>query len=864
MCNVLIGAAPWVVPFVRPPSFAGRETQLAQLQAHISLAGGRRLAIYGLGGCGKTALALDSAYRTREQQPAHAVFWVPAVSRESFEQAYRDIGMLLRIPGISDDNASVKRLVKTWLSDDGFGPWLMVVDNADDVNVLLDPLEAETSKDRLVDFLPCSRHGSVVFTTRTRNAAIDLAGGTVMQLGELTEEEAGEVLRTRLLPDNQHLLENDQVVHTFLDILAFLPLAIVQATAFINKNNITLADYMSVYRDSEEDAIELLSKDFEDHGRYRDTKNPVATTWYISFKQIRKQNPLAADYLSFMACTTGENIPRSLLLPGSSRLAAMEAVGTLDAYAFVTERRQQQGGREVQHQERMFDMHRLVRLAMHNWLREYQQWNAWVNKTLTRLVEVVPYGGHERREVWTAYLPHALHVAELTEVYEVEGRVLLLDRLGCCEQSLGRYNSAEAAHRKALERREGLLEKEHPHTLTSMNNVARALSDQGKYIEAETMHQETLALREKVLGKEHPDTLTSMNEVALALSKQGKYTEAETMHRETLTLREKVSGKEHPDTLTSMNNVALALSNQGKYIEAEMMHRETLALSEKVLGKEHPDTLISMNEVALALSKQGKYTEAETIHRETLTLREKVSGKEHPHTLTSMNNVALALSDHGKYIEAETIHQETLALREKVSGEEHPDTLTSMSNVANALSNQGKYTEAETMHRETLALREKVLGKEHPVTLTSMNNVALALSDQGKYIEAETMHQETLALSEKVLGKEHPDTLTSMSNVANAPSDQGKYTEAETMHRETLALREKVSGKEHPDTLTSVYCLAYSLHRQQQYEDALSLYHRAYIGYKEKLGPSHGTTQACLKHYSSLRQLCGLDLSDAG
>src|SRR5438477_172543 len=143
-----------------------------------------------------------------------------------------------------------------------------------------------------------------------------------------------------------------------------------------------------------------------------------------------------------------------------------------------------------------------------------------------RLVEMVPYGGHERREVWTAYLPHAMHVVELAEVYEVEGRVSLLDRLGCCEQSLGRYNSAEAAHQKVLEQRERLQGKEEPDTLTSMSSVAQALSNQGKYAEAEKMHRETLALREKVLGKEHPHTLTSMNNVALALNNQGKYAEA--------------------------------------------------------------------------------------------------------------------------------------------------------------------------------------------------------------------------------------------------------------------------------------------------------------------------------------------------
>ncbi|KAK3216150.1 hypothetical protein GRF29_8g2378422 [Pseudopithomyces chartarum] len=227
-------ARPWVVPFVRPPSFAGRETQLAQLDAHISSEGGRRLASYGLGGCGKTALALEAAYRTRERQPARAVLWVPAVSRESFEQAYREIGERLSIPGIADGKVDIKRL-------------------------------------------------------------------------------------------------DERTVAEFLDMLAFLALAIVQAVAFITTNDVAFSDYISDYRSSEEEAMTLLGEEFEDQGRYRDAKNPVATTWYISFRQIQKENKLAADYLSFMACIANTDIPASLLLPSGSRVAQTKAIGTLKA-----------------------------------------------------------------------------------------------------------------------------------------------------------------------------------------------------------------------------------------------------------------------------------------------------------------------------------------------------------------------------------------------------------------------------------------------------------------------------------------------------------------------------------------------------
>ncbi|PVH92043.1 hypothetical protein DM02DRAFT_544538 [Periconia macrospinosa] len=595
--------------------FAGREAQFAQLSAHVSSEGGQRLAIYGLGGCGKTALALELAYRSREQEPTRAIFWVPALSQESFEQAYREIGSRLRIPEISDAKADVKQLVKALLSNESFGPWLMIVDNADDTSVLLDPLKEGDGRNRLIDYLPNSCRGSFVFTTRTRKAAVDTAGHNIIALGELTKLEATEMLRTRLLQEHQHELIVHKKVDEFLDMLTCLALAIVQAVAFINTNDISLSEYISHYRYSEENAFELLHGDFEDYGRYRDTKNPVATTWYISFEQIRIYDELAAEYLSFMACTANSDIPASMLPANRSIIAQTKAIGTLKAYAFITERQPQPNTRKGQRQTlaKTFDVHPLVHKAMQGWLKDHSKWNMWLERSLTRLVEIIPFGDYETRTVWTGYLPHATHMAYLKEAYLLEGSSSLLERIGYCEQLLGRYQNAEQAHRQVLEKRKKNLGEEHPDTLLSMKNVARALGRQGKYAEAEKMHQETLALLKKVIGEEHPDTLSSMGYVARTLGNQGEYAKAEKMHRETLALRTKVIGEEHPDTLTSMSYVAKALVNQGKYAKAEKMHRETLALRKKVLGEEHPDTLTSMYDLAFTLSNHYPIDEAITL-----------------------------------------------------------------------------------------------------------------------------------------------------------------------------------------------------------------------------------------------------------
>ncbi|KAL8751945.1 MAG: hypothetical protein Q9184_005895 [Pyrenodesmia sp. 2 TL-2023] len=796
-----IAEAPWLVPFTRPFAFIGRENQLARLSEHVLMEDSRRLAIYGLGGCGKTALALVSAYRIKEQQPARAIFWVPAFNPESFEQAYRDIGTRLGIPGITANGADVKKLVKERLGDPDFGQWLMIVDNADDTSIFSDSSEKQSGVDRLIDWLPLSRKGSFIFTTRTRKIAIDLAGSNVICLSELDESEAKEMLKQQLL--RKDLIEGDEV-YVFLKILAYLPLAIVQAVAFVNGNNTRLSQYTDLFIKSETDATDLLSAEFEDQGRYQNTKNPVATTWYISFKYIQQKDPLASEYLSFMACTTGENVPASLLPHESTGRAHIEAIGTLDAYAFITIRQQRQRTQQARGQEEAFDIHQLVRLATRAWLREHNQWDIWAEKALTRLVEVVPFGDYKTWEIWIAYLPHGIHVVNLSELYNTGGRILLLDRIGYCERELGHFKAAKWAFKQVLDKREESLGKGHPDTLSSKANYATALSDMGEDADAENMLRETLAMSEITFGRENPFTLVVMSYLGQAISVQRKYAEAEQIHREEIALSEKVLGKEYRDTLKSMDNLGWALSGQRKDVEAEQIHREALFLSEKVLGKEHRDTLKRMNYLGRALSGQKRHVEAERIHREALFLSEKVLGKEHRDTLRSMNYLGKALSSQEKYVEAEQMHRETLFLSEKVLGKEHRVTLVVMDHLGGALSGQGKYMEAEKMYQRALDGYEKALGHEHIWTLRIVFDLGNSYRSQGRLVEAETMYQRALDGYEKAQGCKHVRTLQVVNNAGILYQRQGKLVEAEKMYQRALDGLEKALGHEHTWTLVVI------------------------------------------------------------
>jgi tetratricopeptide (TPR) repeat protein len=640
------------------------------------------MTIYGLGGCGKSALALEFAYRALVRHAKYMVFWVPAISQESFELAYREIGVRLSVPGITEDNADIKKLVKNALSSGSFGDWLIIVDNADDPGVLLETTDNDAMSARLSDCLPHSSNGTILFTSRSRKVAGDLTPSSVLELNDLSKAEARQLLARRLT--KQTLLDDETAVDELLAILTYLPLAIVQAAAFINNNDISVSGYISLFRHTGTES-ELFSERFEDPSRYREIDSTVARTWHVSFDQIRRQDRLAADYLSFMACIDRIEIPQSLLPSGGSLVQRVKALGTLTAYAFITER--QQTAQQLD-QERFFDMHRLVHMASAWWLEGHDERATWSGRVVARLEELVPDGGHERKEIWTPYLSHAIYVAGLSGTVENTARASLLQRVGRCQTTLGQYSAAGTTHQRALSLREKSLGRKHIWTLASMNEVGLAFRDQGRYKEAEAMSRQALVLCETVFGREHPATLAVMSILAKVLYCQGKYKAAEAMNRQTLALKETVLGREHPDTLTTMNNLALVLDCQGKHQAAEAMNRQTLALNKTVLGCEHPETLATMSNLALVLNHQGKYKAAEAINRQALALKEKVLGREHPDTLTTIFCLAHLLANQHHYDESLVLYKRACVAYRTVLGNDHPTTRACRLHYSKALASQ--------------------------------------------------------------------------------------------------------------------------------------------------------------------------------
>jgi tetratricopeptide (TPR) repeat protein len=769
------GDVNWIVPFERNPRFTAREPQLAQLDRLLFVTDyTTKVAIMGLGGVGKTQLALELLFRTKQKHPYCSVIWIPATNIESLHQAYLDVARQLGMPGWEDDKADIKRLVQAHLSKESTGQWLLVFDNADDMEMWVPKagsgLQPEQESRPLIEYLPKSKQGAILFTTRDRRLAVKLAQQNIVEVWAMGEEAAARLLRNYLV--DPKLTNNRQDTSDLLSQLTYLPLAIIQAAAYINENGLAIADYLSLLEEQEEVVIDLLSEEFEDDGRYRDVKNPIATTWLISFEQIRRRNLLAAEYLSFMACVEPKDIPESLLPPGPTRKKELDAIGTLLGYSFITRRST----------DMAFDLHRLVHLATRNWIRKEGQIALLTEKAIVRLGDVFPDSSHENRNLWRTYLPHVRCVLESDVINkDWESRINLLWKYGSCLYEDGRWGEAEKIDVQVLEIRKEKLGPDHLDTLNSMANLAETYREQGRQDKSAKLGLQVVEIQRKKLGAEHPDTLNSMANLAVTYSEQGREDEAEKLGVQVMEIRKEKLGADHPDTLTSMANLAVTYSEQGRQDEAEKLKVQVMEIQKKKLGVDHPDTLTSMANLAVTYSEQGRPDEAEKLGLQVMEIRKEKLGADHPSTLNSMANLAETYRKQGRQDKSAKLGLQVVEIQKKKLGAEHPDTLNSMANLAVTYSEQGREDEAEKLKVQVMEIRKKKLRVDHPDTLTSMANLAVTYRKQGRQDEAAKLGLQVVEIQKKKLGAEHPSTLTSMANLAVTYSEQGQQDEAEKL-----------------------------------------------------------------------------------
>ncbi|KAI6777751.1 uncharacterized protein J7T54_003808 [Emericellopsis cladophorae] len=519
-----------LVPYPENEGFVQRVSHLRTLTSQLgfgtNVAKSRsRVALYGLGGVGYTFIARDC-----------------------------------KIPGYDDPNADTLSLVRTWLERTYRGRWLMVIDNADDTELFFQTLQQDNTHPsapaigagQLGRFVPMCPHGSVLITSRNKQTASRLAPGKPpIGVGSMTDMEALQLVRVAT-GDDELLIETTTPLAARLE---HIPLALAQATAFIEENSTTIDDYIQLLDESDEGLIDRLSEPFEAFGGGSDTPHAVTATWIISFEQIEKQHAFASSVLSMVSLLDRQSIPESFLkdyyvlarpaqpTEGSDLAAVAKALGTLQAFSFISKGK-----------DKTVDMHRLVQLVTRKWLVMRGKMGHFAQGALEVVSNAFPYGGFENRDLCLQYLPHANAVLATKNKKEGDAELKmasLLHKMSGMSLFQGHWDIAEKYLDEAVDTRQLVLGEEHPDTLSSMTNLASTYSSQGRWTEAESLQVQVMETRQRVLGEEHPDALISKANLASTYWNQGRWTEAESLELQVMETTQRVLGEEHPDNFQS-------------------------------------------------------------------------------------------------------------------------------------------------------------------------------------------------------------------------------------------------------------------------------------------------------------------------
>ncbi|KAF2726855.1 HET-domain-containing protein, partial [Polyplosphaeria fusca] len=510
------GSAPSIIPFSQNDQFVGRESHLTKLEAKLfEYNQAKTIAIVGPPGTGKSQLVLEIAHRTRQRNKDCSVFWIDASDTDSLYRSYEGIAQKLSIPGWDDEKADSRQLVRAYLSREGERQCLLIFDNADDVSL---------GSTHISDCVPQSEQCAVLYTTTNIDTAKELAALNVLPLRQMSPRIAQKMLANHIKASLS--ASEEQEAQLLLHELSYLPLAIVQAAAYINAQNITLQEYRSLVARQREAVPGHYSASLENRPQEHNIAGPVVTTLFISLNQLRDDSKLAADYLFLAAFVDRKDIPLDLL-PSSSPYEKEEAVKVLSGYGLVTRRPA----------ESSLDLHQLVHRALWEWLRRQGRLDEWTGNAIKELCRIFPGNDYGSRSKWRRLLPHTKYILTHSSAEKESGDRLELARK--CAMALyndGRWTEAEQLDVQVMETRKRVLGDEHPDTLTSIANLASTYRNQG---------------RKRVLGDEHPDTLTSINNLAFTFKGQGIYKKAIPLLEKCCRLQQRVLGQEHPHTISS-------------------------------------------------------------------------------------------------------------------------------------------------------------------------------------------------------------------------------------------------------------------------------------------------------------------------
>jgi tetratricopeptide (TPR) repeat protein len=658
--------------------FKGRGPFIEHLRKEFEKAASGHKALYGLGGIGKTQLAVEYAWHYENDY--NALLFVRADTPADLEVNLAALcgALVLDLPEKTVSEQEV-RLIATlkWLAE--HPGWLLIVDNVD----------SSATVNAAEKWLLQLNSGHVLVTTRVNEwpQQVECLGLDVLQ-----PDDAQDFLLERTdghrPPQPSDATDALALAHD----LGYLALALVQAGAYIEANNVTIQEYRTNWAANEENVRGWFNE------KRMGYPSSVAVTWQTSFDQL---NPPAQTLLNRLAWFSAEPVPLSLLkvpIPGAEPINMRDARHDLTRYSLAV----------TTSDKLAFSIHKLVQEVTRTKLIDEQNQEEPFTESLN-WINAAFIGDPQDVRTWSILSALRSHALEVSMQYAPEfgnpgptGQ--LLNNLAQLLDAKAELRAAEPLMRRFLAITEQNYGSDHPQVATGLNNLASLLHDTNRLEEAEPLFRRALAIREQNDISNHPLVATSLNNLARLLYDTNRLEEAEQLFRRALVISEQNYGSDHPQVATGLNNLARLLQDTNRLEDAEQLFRRALVISEQNYGSNHPSVAIRLNNLALLLLETNRLEEAEPLFRRALSITEQNYSSDHPSVAISLNNLARLLYDTNRLEEAEPLFRRALSITEQNYSSDHPSVAISLNNLARLLHDTNRLEEAEPLMRRTVVI----------------------------------------------------------------------------------------------------------------------------------------------------------------
>jgi TIR domain/Tetratricopeptide repeat len=800
----------WGAP-ARNADFTGRSETLELLRDKLSGGGAVVVAqaLYGLGGVGKTQVAQEYAHRFMADYDL--VWWVPSERTEEISPSLAELARKMNLR-VGDNVAEAAEAALEELRKDTIPRWLLIFDNADNPK-------------QLEPWLPMGS-GHVIITSRNQ-AWTNTAD--LLEVDVFSREESV----AHLLRHVPHLDPGD--ANQVADALGDLPLAIEQASAWLEQTGMRAQDYVAQLSTR---ATRILALN-----QPSDYPTPVVATWNMSFDRLRGHSPAAVRLLQILAFCSPGPISMNLLyseetilslLPYdealSERLMLGRIIRDISRFALV---KVDQGSNSLQ-------IHRLVQAVIRSQMTEDEQTEAQ-HELHKILVGARPRQGETDDPAnWSTYeiiWPH-LGPSRAEECNDARTRQLLIDWVRY-QWKVGDYESCLNLANRLVATWSRQLGEDDQQTLLLRFQIGNVMRSQGRFSEARDLDQAVLARQRQVLGSDHPHTLMTAGSLAADQRALGDFREALKRDQETYASFKDQFGEDYPRTLMAAFNLACSYRLNGDYTAALKLDRDTLERRRLVLSADHPYTLGTEANIGLEMRAEGAFRESVDLLRATLDRYRSVLGEDIVDTLRTATSLAVSLRKAGDQSAAMKLAQDTYSRFNRRYGSASPEARICALNLACDYAAGGDFQRALDLASEVKTALVAGLGEDHPNTLVAENNLACYLRAVGRFGDALRHAEDAAGRMRRTLGEQHPMSLSAAINLANCQADARNFEVAEALERSTLAALTKVLGADHPDTLICQADLAVTLREVGRSEEAEELAADILTRLTQVLGPRH-------------------------